>query len=429
MPENNTDTSPPDTDMSPADAFALVGHEIRAEIIWELGNPENRQWNLSLGELRSRLDTDVEPSQLHYHLQQLVGHYVTKNDGGYQLRTPGVHLCWALRAGTFDRRRERVTVDAGFDCYDCQARVEAVFDDGTVIIECHNCASHYLGDVLDFPVEPFQNGVAAFSHLRKYMVLKTLFLARDVCPTCAQPLRPSLQGDENHPRKVCIHKSCSSCGAEWDLSLGRALLADRELLSFCYNHGVDVLWTPFWELDFAATEKHVTVRSTDPWELTLQITLDGDTLEFVVDGDLTVIERNHLDSDGVENVSLPNKDACLQSLRRQRWPEGVTCPHCDSVDTIKKGASKKDAQRYQCHTCNSTFTDLTGTIFAGRGISLPEMVHIIRKMNEMPTAQLAERLDRSYNSVLDFVHEVQDVRNQDVEAHSHEADSLINIWQ
>ncbi|MFH5797758.1 hypothetical protein [Haladaptatus sp. CMAA 1911] len=43
---------------------------------------------------------------------------------------------------------------------------------------------------------------------------------------------------------------------------------------------------------FAVTDRHLTVRSTDPWEVALRVTLDGDALELVVDEDLRVGERS-----------------------------------------------------------------------------------------------------------------------------------------
>jgi transposase-like protein len=92
------------------------------------------------------------------------------------------------------------------------------------------------------------------------------------------------------------------------------------------------------------------------------------------------------------------------------------CPHCDSPDTIKKGTTSKDAQRYKCHTCDRKFNDLTETLFADHQLSIPEMFYIIREMNEKETAQIARRLDRSYKAVLAFAHEVRDTNNPSSES-------------
>lgn len=116
-----------------------------------------------------------------------------------------------------------------------------------------------------------------------------------------------------------------------------------------------------------------------------------------------------------DGVVLPEKGDCLLILRRHRWPEEVVCPHCDGRDTIKKGTTGKGAKRYWCHECEQTFNDLTGTIFAEHRLTLPEMYYIIREMDHQKTAEIARQIDRSYQSVLEFVHEVQRASEGDVE--------------
>lgn len=119
--------------------------------------------------------------------------------------------------------------------------------------------------------------------------------------------------------------------------------------------------------------------------------------------------------ESVDEVFLPGKEDCFQYLRRQRWTDKVTCPHCESADTTKKGTSRKDAQRYRCHYCDSIFNDLTGTIFAEHQLSLSEMFYIVREMQAKQTVEITRELDRTYKPVLDFVHEVQDGLDEDHE--------------
>ena len=84
-----------------------------------------------------------------------------------------------------------------------------------------------------------------------------------------------------------------------------------------------------------------------------------------------------------------------------------------SADTIKKGTIRKGARRYRCHNCDSIFNDRTETVFSNHKLALPEMFHIIRGMEEDKTAQITQELDRTYKTVLDFLHEVQDVLDDD----------------
>lgn len=446
MTGNNTDQPPTDTGPTPENAFALVGNELRAEIIQVLGDAhahESSPNGVSFSELRSLTDTDPDPGQLNYHLQQLVGHFVKKRDGGYALRSEGLNLYLALQAGVFDRREERLTVDTGFDCYYCQTPVKATFSRGRATVECLNCEYRYLTKNTTPPLGTFEDDGAVFEQFSKHIHHTVLGYARGICQTCGNALGTEFVPPEEvydsglERSKVYVRQSCGHCGDSFFLFVGVALLPDPGLITFCYNHGVDVLSTPYWELEFAATDKHVTVRSTDPWEVALQVRYDGDTLELVVDGDLNVVQRTRFGGTGDEGTSLlsstqtgvnppgsrksvnevvlPDKEDCLRELRHHRWPDGVACPHCESPDTVKMGVTSKGAQKHRCHNCDSIFNDLTETIFAGHRLSLSEMFHIIREMEEKQTTQIARQLDRSYKSVLGFVHKVQDSRDEDAE--------------
>jgi len=107
-------------------------------------------------------------------------------------------------------------------------------------------------------------------------------------------------------------------------------------------------------------------------------------------------------------VFLPPRERCFERLRLARFGETVTCVHCDSEDVVKRGTTGKDAQQYWCKACETYFNDLTDTIFGQHRFELEEMFHITKEMRSEPTAQIARDLDRDYEAVLDFVHEVQD---------------------
>lgn len=75
---------------------------------------------------------------------------------------------------------------------------------------------------------------------------------------------------------------------------------------------------------------------------------------------------------------------------------------------MKRGTAGKDAQQYWCKACETYFNDLTDTIFGQHRFELEEMFYIIKEMRAEKTAQIARYLDRDYEAVPDFVHEVQD---------------------
>lgn len=438
MTANDTDQLPTETAPTTADSFALLGNEIRMEVIRVLGDAlfDDNQL-LSYSNVRSQIEVEVDPGQLNYHLKELLGQFIKHVDEGYTLRLEGVHIYNILRGGGFGGQTDPVTVDAGFDCHYCSTPVTAEFSGGQARIECPGCEYRYLSYLIDNVVSilgTFQDEERMFAQLSKYIHHEILGCARGICRTCGfrmdtELIHPS-EADTLHTKnkKVYANHLCTNCGTHYDLFVGVALLVDHELACFCYDHGTDVLSTPFWELEFAATDEYVTVLSTDPWEIVLEVRYGGDVLELVVDGDLNVVERNRLSGQPEEGTSLlgsiranavnletseyedvvpVNDEACLEVIRRHRWPNQVTCPNCGSEQTIKKGTTGKEAQRYLCHDCDGFFNDLTGTIFAGHGFSIREMFYIVQEMDERKTAQIAGDLDRSYKAVLEFTQEVR----------------------
>ena len=107
-------------------------------------------------------------------------------------------------------------------------------------------------------------------------------------------------------------------------------------------------------------------------------------------------------------VFLPSRERCFERLRLARFGETVTCVHCESDAVVKRGTTGKDAQQYWCKNCETYFNDLTDTIFGQHRFELEELFYMVKEMRSETTAQIARDLDRDYEAVLDFVHEVQD---------------------
>lgn len=280
------------------DAFSVVGNPVRAEIVRALGDARVEAGAppvVSFSELRSRTDVDVDSSRFNYHLKRLLGRYVASVEDGYRMRAQGRELYQALRAGAFEASEDVDDVDAGFDCHYCGAGVAASVADDVVVVECPGCGHGYghagapPGAVADGAVDFEQ--VAAFYHHRH------LAFARGVCVTCGSSLETEFRLAAAAPyadperRVLSVYRYCEHCGDQRHLTLGTAVLPKPAVVSFCREHGVDVLSTPLWELAFAATDRGVTVHSTDPWEASLVVEYDGDTLELVVDDDLSTLER------------------------------------------------------------------------------------------------------------------------------------------
>lgn len=106
--------------------------------------------------------------------------------------------------------------------------------------------------------------------------------------------------------------------------------------------------------------------------------------------------------------AVPADTTCLEYVREHRAEEEVSCPHCGQRDVLLKGTTGKDAQQYYCRACQSYFNELTGTVFAGQRLCLGEMFFIIWQMDRRSITDITNELNRTYKTVLEFVHKVRE---------------------
>ena len=95
-------------------------------------------------------------------------------------------------------------------------------------------------------------------------------------------------------------------------------------------------------------------------------------------------------------LNLIDDARCFETVRAMRWPQGVTCPHCDSPQVTKQGhdESQPERQKYECTVCRKRFDDLTGTIFAGHHQPLSIWMLCLYFMGlNLSNEQIAQELD------------------------------------
>jgi transposase-like protein len=100
-----------------------------------------------------------------------------------------------------------------------------------------------------------------------------------------------------------------------------------------------------------------------------------------------------LDTFGSESVAA-------DLLQQVRWRDGVECPRCHSVQTVKNG-SYGPFQRYLCKNCDRTFNDKTGTMFAHSKIALRKWLFSIYAFLRFNTSirQLQREIDVTYKTM------------------------------
>ena len=93
---------------------------------------------------------------------------------------------------------------------------------------------------------------------------------------------------------------------------------------------------------------------------------------------------------------------CYEQVRQLRWPDGVYCPHCNSLDITRQGKddTQPEKQRYRCMSCQRRFDDLTLSIFSGHHQPLKIWMHCLYLMSlNLSNLQIAQELDLNKDDV------------------------------
>lgn len=96
--------------------------------------------------------------------------------------------------------------------------------------------------------------------------------------------------------------------------------------------------------------------------------------------------------------TFPDQDACIYYLEGLKWSGKPTCPYCKS----QKFTSRKNTYRYQCNSCNISYSVLLGSIFEGTKLPLQKwflaMALILNAKKGISSRQLGRDLGVNRNT-------------------------------
>ena len=277
--------------LSPADAFALVGHEHRVDILRSLlaACRTRDEYPTSFSTLYERTDIEVS-AQFSYHLGELTGQFVRRTDDGYELRYAGWEVATSILAGTYNRRLEFGPTSIDGTCPHCGGTtLDAAYREEWLAIGCTACDVHLVR--YTFPPGGLESRslpetLRAFDrHVRSHVALART----GVCPGCfgvmeVQTASVDERVDEDHI-VVCV---CQRCGNRLRPQPGLFLVNDEHVVRFFHDHGRSLSGTPFWEHEFCVSGACTSVTATDPWRCVVTIPREDEQLVVSVDDTLTV---------------------------------------------------------------------------------------------------------------------------------------------
>ena len=112
-------------------------------------------------------------------------------------------------------------------------------------------------------------------------------------------------------------------------------------------------------------------------------------------------------------IAQLTEDTAREILEGIIWPNGVTCPHCQSTDAYKYTSTSKHVRSglYMCNNCRKQFTVTVGTIFEDSKIPLNKWLMAIYLMcaskKSMSAHQLHRELEITYKSAWFLCHRIR----------------------
>ncbi|MFD1513590.1 winged helix-turn-helix domain-containing protein [Halomarina rubra] len=279
--------------------FSLLANETRLGIVEAIGDAsgDGEYACLSYSAIQTALG-DHDAGNLNYHLRKLKARFVERTDDGYRLTVPGIRVYQAVSSGQFDGDRPTVPpTELDADCDMCDGTVVVSYERDRFIVRCDGC------DVLyhRYPLSPNAFDVDDTAGLVTTAMTKSHVDSRSmlagVCPYCSGTVERGLSADDrgdtnNDEWDVFAHLTCERCG--WFVHPPVMMVAFRHPAAtvFFEQRGVE---NPHARVEIPGPWGS-TVLSTDPWRVRVDLTYEGETIRFLVDGSLDVLEWEVLEA-------------------------------------------------------------------------------------------------------------------------------------
>lgn len=278
-----------------ADTFELIGHPDRLSIVEVLieQRREGEGPDVRFTDLRDESDIE-DTGRFNYHLDQLVGTFVTKTDDGYRLSSFAHRIMSPMMGGVYDPERAGEPIDTHGECPECGRDLQIAPSETVLQLRCMN--DHVINrGLLGYPgVVGDRPPTEANQALGLINVQGTELAVSGTCPTCHGRVEGEISRSDDS-EDFYFEAPCETCGNQFANTVGGVVLTHPEVVAFLYEQGLDVRETVPWKHSFVYPGAE-TVESTDPLRLSVEISGDDETLSLTVDRRGTVVSTERRQS-------------------------------------------------------------------------------------------------------------------------------------
>lgn len=281
--------------LPPDEVFELLAHRTRFGILEHLNNSEG---GLAFAELRDRAEID-DPGQFNYHLQKITDRFVKKDGDRYELTGSGRRVVGAVLSGAYTKALDSGRISMNAACLNCRKPMETRFEQDEVSIYCPACGMTYTEVELSPGVLEDYSREEVPKVVDQWLRRNQAAAERGFCYNCDGKLDTTVRTVSEEESMDCVDApaphvtvryKCERCNLQWYTAVPMALLSHPAVVSFHYEHGIDVRDVRPWELDWLRPGVS-TVTSEQPLRIEVPIALDEETLVLEVDSDLEVLSE------------------------------------------------------------------------------------------------------------------------------------------
>lgn len=285
---------------APEEAFALLGHEIRLDILraffdsYGPVDPDDlssarADRTLSYADLMAATGM-ADSGKFNYHLEKLRGAFVEQVDGGYVPTASAIALYETVVA---NRPTESVPSDFEIEesCPNCDSGLRGAYEQEFLTVDCPAC-DLFWGATYRFPKNGLavRDGAGVYGPLYDRMMAHVGLARTGQCPSCAGQTSVTIPRDRlDDDATPTVEMTCGTCSWFVTVDVVSALQFEPRVTAALLELGIPIEEST----GMRATERvlpNVTgrVASEDPLRASIAVRYDDAAVEIVVDDDLAV---------------------------------------------------------------------------------------------------------------------------------------------
>jgi hypothetical protein len=283
------------------DAFTALADATRVEILRTLSESDDDVTFTALREAVGMGDS----GQFNYHLDKLTGRFVSKTAAGYSLTIAGRLVYGSILSGAYIKKESVGPVPLSDPCPACGGSRTLSYADETVTVDCDSCdiepsagvppgvfAGYETDEIPEVANRYFRTIVQqAANGFCWYCEGKTSPTVVPMASIADDDLQYPGDGDE---LPVVLY-SCERCGNTLTVNLGISLLHHPAVVSFYFEHDINVNEASLWTFATWNTER-TQILEPDPLQARVSYHAGDERLDLYVDEQLQLQDIDRTDA-------------------------------------------------------------------------------------------------------------------------------------